>query len=145
MNVPDDLRYASSHEWLRADGTVGITDHAQAELTDVVFVDLPAVGKELKAGEVACVVESVKAASDIYAPVSGEVVEVLSQLAREGTTMAMATHDLRLASRIANNVVFIEAGSVVETGTAGLIFSNPQELRTQRFISTLKGEAGAEP
>lgn len=73
MNVPDDLRYASSHEWLRADGTVGITDHAQNELTDVVFVDLPAVGKEVKAGEVACVVESVKAASDIYAPVSGKI------------------------------------------------------------------------
>lgn|SRR4029434_11134447 len=78
MNVPDDLRYASSHEWLRADGTVGITDHAQAELTDVVFVDLPAVGKELKAGEVACVVESVKAASDIYAPVSGKIAAVNS-------------------------------------------------------------------
>ena len=76
MNVPDDLRYASSHEWLRADGTVGITDHAQHELTDVVFVDLPGVGKEVKAGEVACVIESVKAASDIYAPVSGKVVEV---------------------------------------------------------------------
>ena len=76
MSVPDDLRYASSHEWLRADGTVGITDHAQHELTDVVFVDLPSVGKEVKAGEVACVVESVKAASDIYAPVSGKVVEV---------------------------------------------------------------------
>ena len=76
MNVPDDLRYATSHEWLRADGTVGITDHAQHELTDVVFVDLPPIGKEVKAGEVACVVESVKAASDIYAPVSGKVVEV---------------------------------------------------------------------
>jgi glycine cleavage system H protein len=76
MNVPDDLRYASSHEWLRSDGTVGITDHAQHELTDVVFVDLPSVGKEVKAGEVACVVESVKAASDIYAPVSGKVVAV---------------------------------------------------------------------
>src|SRR3954471_15734037 len=76
MNVPDDLRYASSHEWLRPDGTVGITDHAQHELTDVVFVDLPPVGKEVKAGEVACVVESVKAASDIYAPVSGKGVEV---------------------------------------------------------------------
>ena len=76
MNVPDDLRYATSHEWLRADGTVGITDHAQNELTDVVFVDLPPIGKEVKAGEVACVVESVKAASDIYAPVSGKVVEV---------------------------------------------------------------------
>lgn len=76
MNVPDDLRYASSHEWLRADGAVGITDHAQHELTDVVFVDLPAVGKEVKAGEVACVVESVKAASDIYAPVSGKIAAV---------------------------------------------------------------------
>ncbi len=74
MNVPDDLRFAKSHEWLRADGTVGITDHAQHELTDVVFVDLPAVGKVVKAGEVVCVVESVKAASDIYAPVSGKVV-----------------------------------------------------------------------
>ncbi|MEO6739512.1 MAG: glycine cleavage system protein GcvH [Chthoniobacteraceae bacterium] len=76
MNVPDDLRYAKSHEWLRADGTVGITDHAQHELSDVVFVDLPAVGKVVKAGEVVCVVESVKAASDIYAPASGKVVAV---------------------------------------------------------------------
>jgi len=74
MNVPDDLRYAKSHEWLRADGTVGITDHAQHELTDVVFVDLPSIGKVVKAGEVVCVVESVKAASDIYAPVSGKVI-----------------------------------------------------------------------
>ena len=80
MNVPDDLRYANTHEWLRADGTVGITDHAQHELTDVVFVDLPAVGKEVKAGEVACVVESVKAASDIYAPVSGKIVAVNSEV-----------------------------------------------------------------
>ena len=76
MNVPDDLRYAKSHEWLRADGTIGITDHAQHELTDVVFVDLPAVGKVVKVGEVVCVVESVKAASDIYAPASGKVTAV---------------------------------------------------------------------
>jgi glycine cleavage system H protein len=76
MNVPDDLRYAESHEWLRADGTVGVTDHAQHELSDVVFVDLPEVGKVLEAGQVACVVESVKAASDIYAPVTGTVVAV---------------------------------------------------------------------
>ncbi len=76
MNIPDDLRYAESHEWLRADGVVGITDHAQHELTDVVFVDLPEVGKVIEAGQVACVVESVKAASDIYAPVSGKVVAV---------------------------------------------------------------------
>ena len=76
MNIPDDLRYANSHEWLRADGTAGITDHAQHELTDVVFVDLPAIGKTVNAGEVICVVESVKAASDIYAPAAGKVVAV---------------------------------------------------------------------
>ncbi|MGE9270740.1 MAG: glycine cleavage system protein GcvH [Verrucomicrobiales bacterium] len=79
MNVPDDLRYNSSHEWVRLEGdvaTVGITDHAQEELTDVVFVELPAVGRELDAEDPTAVVESVKAASDIYAPVSGEVVEV---------------------------------------------------------------------
>ena len=80
MQVPDDLRFAKSHEWLRADGTVGITDHAQHELTDVVFVDLPAIGKSVKAGEVVCVVESVKAASDIYAPASGKVVAVNDKL-----------------------------------------------------------------
>ena len=83
MNVPDDLRYANSHEWLRADGTVGISDHAQHELTDVVFVDLPAIGKEVKAGEVVCVVESVKAASDIYAPASGKVIEVNTALSKD--------------------------------------------------------------
>lgn len=77
--VPADLKYAKSHEWLRLAGdtaTAGITDHAQAELTDIVFVELPAVGRQVKAGEACAVVESVKTASDIYAPVSGEVVEV---------------------------------------------------------------------
>jgi len=76
--VPADLKYAKSHEWIRLAGdvaTVGITDHAQHELTDVVFVELPAVGRKVKAGEACAVVESVKTASDIYAPVSGEVVE----------------------------------------------------------------------
>lgn len=75
--VPSDLKYAKSHEWVRMNGdlaTVGITDHAQHELTDVVFVELPQVGRKLKAGEACAVVESVKTASDIYAPVSGEVV-----------------------------------------------------------------------
>jgi glycine cleavage system H protein len=81
MNVPDDLRYAASHEWLRADGTVGITDHAQAELTDVVYVELPQVGAEVKAGTQVCVVESVKAASDIYAPATGKVAAVNDALA----------------------------------------------------------------
>ena len=79
MNVPTDLRYNSSHEWIRLEGeiaTVGITDHAQEELTDVVFVELPAVGRAVDAGDPTAVVESVKAASDIYAPVAGEVVEI---------------------------------------------------------------------
>ena len=80
MQVPDDLRYAKSHEWLRADGTAGITDHAQHELTDVVFVDLPAIGKTVNAGDVICVVESVKAASDIYAPAAGKVVAANADL-----------------------------------------------------------------
>ena len=79
MNVPSDLRFNSSHEWVRLDGdiaTVGISDHAQEELTDVVFVELPLVGRNVDAGDPTAVVESVKAASDIYAPISGEVVEV---------------------------------------------------------------------
>lgn len=82
-NVPAELRYARSHEWVRVDGdlaTVGITDHAQHELTDVVFVELPAVGRRLQAGEACAVVESVKTASDVYAPVSGEVVAVNEHL-----------------------------------------------------------------
>ena len=78
MNIPSDLRYASSHEWVRLDGdiaTVGISDHAQEELTDVVFVELPALGRAVDAGDPTAVVESVKAASDIYAPLGGEIVE----------------------------------------------------------------------
>jgi len=77
-NIPTDLKYTKSHEWVRLDGdtvTVGITDHAQAELTDIVFVELPAIGRAVKAGEACAVVESVKTASDIYSPVSGEIVE----------------------------------------------------------------------
>jgi glycine cleavage system H protein len=84
-NVPGDLRYAKSHEWVRVNGDtadVGISDHAQHELTDVVFVELPAAGRKVKAGESCAVVESVKTASDIYAPVSGEVVAANPQLAQ---------------------------------------------------------------
>ena len=78
-NVPSELKYAKSHEWVRLAGeiaTVGITDHAQHELTDVVFVELPEAGKTIKAGEACAVVESVKTASDIYSPISGEITEV---------------------------------------------------------------------
>jgi glycine cleavage system H protein len=84
-NIPADLRYVASHEWIRleADGsvTVGITDHAQEALGDLVYVELPEVGKQLSAGQEAGVVESVKAASDIYAPISGEVLAVNESLA----------------------------------------------------------------
>ncbi len=79
MPTPTDLRFATSHEWVRLEGdiaTVGISHHAQEELTDVVFVELPTVGRKVDAGDPTAVVESVKAASDIYAPVAGEVVEV---------------------------------------------------------------------
>lgn len=80
MNVPENLRYTASHEWIRleADGSiaVGITDHAQAALGDLVYLELPVVGRKLAAEESCAVVESVKAASDIYAPIAGEVVAV---------------------------------------------------------------------
>jgi glycine cleavage system H protein len=79
MNVPDDLLYTESHEWIKHEGDnvrVGITDHAQSELTDVVYVELPKMDRQANAKEAIAVVESVKAASDIYAPVKGTVVEV---------------------------------------------------------------------
>lgn len=83
-NVPADLKYTEEHEWVRteADGTVsiGITDHAQETLGDIVFLELPAVGKAVTAGDAIGVVESVKAASDIYAPVSGEIVAINESL-----------------------------------------------------------------
>jgi len=79
MNIPADLRYTASHEWVRseADGTVtiGITDHAQAALGDLVYLELPEAGRKVAAAEACAVVESVKAASDIYAPVAGEIIE----------------------------------------------------------------------
>ncbi len=81
--VPDDLRYTKDHEWVRLQGkraTVGISDFAQSELTDVVYVELPKVGKAVKAGEVLGTVESVKAVSEIFAPLSGKVVEVNKSL-----------------------------------------------------------------
>ncbi|MDP2562884.1 glycine cleavage system protein GcvH [Psychrobium sp. 1_MG-2023] len=83
-NIPAELKYANSHEWVRDEGngifTVGITEHAQGLLGDMVFVDLPDVGDTFDAGEDAAVAESVKAASDIYAPITGEVVEINEEL-----------------------------------------------------------------
>lgn len=83
-NIPAELRYASSHEWVRPEGdgvfTIGITDHAQELLGDMVFVELPDVGSAVSAGDDVAVAESVKAASDVYAPISGEVVAVNEEL-----------------------------------------------------------------
>ncbi|MBK7686243.1 MAG: glycine cleavage system protein GcvH [Rhodocyclaceae bacterium] len=80
MTTPTNLKYAASHEWVKteADGTltIGVSDHAQEALGDIVFLELPAVGRVIKAGETVAVIESVKAASDIYAPVSGEVIAI---------------------------------------------------------------------
>lgn len=85
-NVPDNLLYSKDHEWVEISGdiaTVGISDHAQAELSDVVFVDLPEVGSNVSAGDAIAVVESVKAASDIYTPLSGEILEVNEELSND--------------------------------------------------------------
>ena len=82
-NIPEELKYTKSHEWVRVDNdmvTIGITDHAQGELTDIVYVELPEVGRKLAKGEQCAVVESVKTASDIYAPLEGEVLEINTAL-----------------------------------------------------------------
>jgi len=81
--VRNDLKYTKEHEWLKIKGKIaiiGITDHAQEELTDIVFVELPEVGKEIKKGEEMCVVESVKSVSEIYAPISGKIIKVNKEL-----------------------------------------------------------------
>jgi len=95
--VPSELKYTCSHEWLRRedDGliTVGISDHAQALLGDLVFVELPEVGTEFVTGDECCVVESVKAASDVYMPISGEIVEVNETLADEPEMINSSPYD----------------------------------------------------
>ncbi len=85
-NVPEELKYAPSHEWVRVDGdviTVGITDHAQHELGDIVFVELPEVGQKVEQGKGLAVIEAVKTVADVYAPADGEVTEVNAALADE--------------------------------------------------------------
>lgn len=98
MNLPSDLKYTASHEWARleSDGTVtvGITDHAQEQLGDIVFVEAPKAGRKVAAGEAVGVVESVKAASDIYAPVAGEILEFNGSLEAEPQKLNGAPYDL---------------------------------------------------
>lgn len=96
MNVPEDLKYTATHEWVRVDGdtaTVGITDHAQAELTDIVYLELPSEGRQVTAKTPVAAIESVKAASDIYAPVSGEITEVNSALQGDPGAVNAAPYD----------------------------------------------------
>ena len=97
INAPDNLKYTKTHEWVRADNgdvvTVGITDFAQLEMTELVYVELPEVGRSYDAGDEVAVVESVKSASDIYAPISGEVVEVNEALAENPSTVNESPFD----------------------------------------------------
>lgn len=97
MNTPSHLKYAASHEWSKteSDGTitVGITDHAQEALGDIVFIELPVIGRKLKAGEECAVVESVKAASDIYAPISGEIVAINQAVSDAPESVNSAPYD----------------------------------------------------
>jgi glycine cleavage system H protein len=95
-NVPADLKYTEQHEWLKLDGdvaTIGITDYAQGALGDLVFVELPAKGKKVKLGDAFVVVESVKAASEVYAPISGEVIEVNDALSKSPELINSAPYD----------------------------------------------------
>ena len=95
MSYPSDLKYTKDHEWVRAEGgtaTVGITDYAQKALGDVVYLELPDVGRTLKKGEVFGTIESVKAVSELYAPVSGEVTEVHSALVQHPETVNKDPH-----------------------------------------------------
>ena len=94
--VRDDLKYTESHEWLKVKGDVaqvGITDHAQSELTDIVFVELPEVGKEVKKGDELCIVESVKSVSEIYSPVSGKISKVNESLEDAPETINESPYD----------------------------------------------------
>jgi glycine cleavage system H protein len=94
--VRNNLKYTDSHEWLKIDDKivkVGITDHAQSELTDIVFVELPEVGKEVKKGDELCIVESVKSVSEIYAPVSGKITNINKNLEETPETINESPYD----------------------------------------------------
>lgn len=124
--VPADLKYAKSHEWVRLNGdvaTIGITDHAQHELTDVVFVELPQLGRKLKAGEACAVVESVKTASDIYSPVSGEVLAINQKVVDEPALVNEKPYD---------DGWFFQVK-----------LSNPDELTSLMNDQAYKGQVGA--
>jgi glycine cleavage system H protein len=94
--VRDDLKYTDTHEWIKITGEtviIGITDHAQSELTDIVFVELPEVGKQIKKGDELCVVESVKSVSEIYTPISGKIANVNKNLEEVPETVNESPYD----------------------------------------------------
>jgi len=112
---PSDLKYTKEHEWIKVDGTeatVGITDFAQQQLGDIVFVELPAVGRQLKQGEVFGTVESVKAVSELFAPVSGEVVAVNSELGTHPESVNAKPHDAWMIKVKSSNAA--EVGSLLD-------------------------------
>ena len=126
MVQPDVCRFAKTHEWASLDGgtaLVGISDHAQHEITDVVFVELPKVGRKVKAGEPCAVVESVKAAFDIYAPVSGEIVEVNAKVTAEPALLNQSPYDKGWLFKI----------KASDPKEAGILLSHDQY---QEFIKT---------
>jgi len=112
---PSNLKYTKDHEWIKVDGseaTVGITDFAQQQLGDIVFVELPAVGRQLKQGEVFGTVESVKAVSELFAPVSGEVVGVNGELGTHPESVNAKPHDAWMIKVKASNAA--EVGSLLD-------------------------------
>lgn len=112
MNIPQSLRYTESHEWIRVENdgtiTVGITDHAQDALGDIVFLELPTVGKSFTAGSACAVVESVKAASDIYAPVTGEIIGTNEEAANEPEQVNANAYDAWLFKMKPANIADVE-------------------------------------
>ncbi len=127
MTIPTNLKYAVTHEWVKteADGTftVGITHHAQDALGDLVYIELPAVGKQLKAGQEAVVLESVKAASDAYSPVAGEVIAVNKAVADSPESLNAAPYDawlfkLKPAADASLDSMLDAAGYAANIGTA---------------------------
>lgn len=125
-NIPADLKYAKSHEWVSIDGdvaTVGITDFAQSELGDVVFVELPEVGRALQAGETFGSVESVKTVSDVYAPVAGEVIEVNASLGAQSELVNTDPYGkgfmlkIRVSEPVVSNDLLDASGYETEIGS----------------------------
>jgi glycine cleavage system H protein len=116
MNIPQDLLYTKDHEWVRLDGNiavVGITDFAQGELGDVVFIQLPTVGLQVKQGQALGTIEAVKAVADIYSPLSGEVIEVNGVLADKPETMNQDPYKAGWVAKIRTTNLAAERGSLL--------------------------------